>query len=173
MILWFFWAFNCGSRTCVCTTRTFYGLIKSIDHCLVHTLVNEHLVFLIVIRHLYLRRRWNLIWMPFEERWMQRCALRTSIHRWVNTFQLNGNSLQICIIVSMRIAQNFIHVKKIWESKLNISLKVVERHNKPEVEVRGNKELLLRPVIISRNEKERVLIEGSINSIRWALIHIH
>jgi len=43
---------------------------------------------------------------------------------------------------------------------------VVERHVKPEVEVRSSKELLLRPVCISRNEKEKVLIEGSINSVR-------
>ncbi|XP_015789479.1 actin-related protein 2/3 complex subunit 4 [Tetranychus urticae] len=46
---------------------------------------------------------------------------------------------------------------------------VVERHNKPEVEVRGNKELLLNPVVISRNDKERVLIESSINSVRISI----
>ena len=46
---------------------------------------------------------------------------------------------------------------------------VVERHVKPEVEVRSSKELLLRPVSIARNEKERVLIEGSINSIRVSI----
>ncbi|OQR71630.1 actin-related protein 2/3 complex subunit 4-like [Tropilaelaps mercedesae] len=51
----------------------------------------------------------------------------------------------------------------------NFNSQVVERHNKPEVEVRGNKELLLRPLVISRNEKERVLIEGSINSIRVSI----
>ncbi len=37
----------------------------------------------------------------------------------------------------------------------------VERHNKPEVEVRGSKELLLNPVIISRTENEKCLIEVS------------
>ena len=46
---------------------------------------------------------------------------------------------------------------------------VVERHNKPEVEVRSSKELLLTPLIVSRNEKEKVLIEGSINSIRVSI----
>ncbi len=78
----------------------------------------------------------------------------------------------------------------------NFSSQVVERHNKPEVEVRwGNhslsphpscvlyfnicsmyvfqyrssKELLLQPVVISRNEKEKVLIEGSINSVRVSI----
>ncbi|XP_067929079.1 actin-related protein 2/3 complex subunit 4-like [Watersipora subatra] len=51
----------------------------------------------------------------------------------------------------------------------NFSSQVVERHNKPEVEVKSSKELLLTPVVISRNEKERVLIEGSINSIRVSI----
>ncbi|XP_074644660.1 actin-related protein 2/3 complex subunit 4 [Tubulanus polymorphus] len=51
----------------------------------------------------------------------------------------------------------------------NFSSQVVERHNKPEVEVRSSKELLLTPVMISRNEKEKVLIEGSINSLRISI----
>ena len=34
---------------------------------------------------------------------------------------------------------------------------------------RSSKELLLQPVIISRNEKEKVLIEGSINSVRVSI----
>ncbi|MEQ2211059.1 Actin- protein 2/3 complex subunit 4 [Xenoophorus captivus] len=38
----------------------------------------------------------------------------------------------------------------------NFSSQVVERHNKPEVEV-------------SRNDKEKVLIEGSINSVRVSI----
>ncbi|CAG7833918.1 unnamed protein product [Allacma fusca] len=51
----------------------------------------------------------------------------------------------------------------------NFSSQVVERHNKPEVEVRASRELLLNPVVISRNEKEKVLIEASINSIRVSI----
>ncbi|XP_071476974.1 actin-related protein 2/3 complex subunit 4 [Diadema setosum] len=51
----------------------------------------------------------------------------------------------------------------------NFSSQVVERHNKPEVEVRSSKELLLAPQIISRNEREKVLIEGSINSLRISI----
>eukprot|EP01090_Pellita_catalonica_P022357 TRINITY_DN865_c0_g1_i1.p1 TRINITY_DN865_c0_g1~~TRINITY_DN865_c0_g1_i1.p1 ORF type:complete len:212 (-),score=42.18 TRINITY_DN865_c0_g1_i1:86-640(-) len=66
----------------------------------------------------------------------------------------------------------------------NFASQVVERHNKPEVEARVNKELLLNPVVIARNEQrkeknkegvetinrgERVLIEGSINSIRVSI----
>jgi len=48
----------------------------------------------------------------------------------------------------------------------NFASQVVERHNKPEVEARVSTELLLNPVIVSRNENERVLIEPSINSVR-------
>uniref|UniRef100_A0AC35TS66 V-type proton ATPase subunit E n=1 Tax=Rhabditophanes sp. KR3021 TaxID=114890 RepID=A0AC35TS66_9BILA len=46
---------------------------------------------------------------------------------------------------------------------------VVERHNKPEIEVRTSKELIMNPVIIARNNKERVLIEPSINSVRISI----
>jgi len=51
----------------------------------------------------------------------------------------------------------------------NFGSQVVERHNKPEVEARHNKELLLQPVVISRNDKEKVLVEGSINSLRISI----
>ena len=45
----------------------------------------------------------------------------------------------------------------------------VERHNKPEVEVASSKELLLNPIVVSRNDKERVLIEASVNAIRVSI----
>ncbi|KAJ3148876.1 Arp complex subunit [Geranomyces variabilis] len=51
----------------------------------------------------------------------------------------------------------------------NFSSQVVERHNKPEVEARATPEVLLTPVLISRNESERVLIEPSINSVRVSI----
>ena len=51
----------------------------------------------------------------------------------------------------------------------NFSSQKVERHNKPEIEVRESPEMLLNPVVISRNEKERVLVEPSINSIRVSI----
>lgn len=51
----------------------------------------------------------------------------------------------------------------------NFASQVVERHVKPEVEVHSSKELLLAPVCIARNEKEKVLIEGSINSVRISI----
>ncbi|MFH4984533.1 hypothetical protein AB6A40_011242 [Gnathostoma spinigerum] len=49
------------------------------------------------------------------------------------------------------------------------SSQIVERHNKPEIEVGTSKELLLTPVIVSRNKQERVLIEPSINSVRISI----
>lgn len=52
---------------------------------------------------------------------------------------------------------------------VNFNSQVVERHNKPEIELRSSKELLLNPVIISRNERERVLIESSVNSVRISI----
>jgi actin related protein 2/3 complex subunit 4 len=51
----------------------------------------------------------------------------------------------------------------------NFASQVVERHNKPEVEARMNKELLLQPVVIARSQKEKTLIEGSINSVRISI----
>eukprot|EP01102_Stenamoeba_stenopodia_P019745 TRINITY_DN752_c0_g1_i1.p1 TRINITY_DN752_c0_g1~~TRINITY_DN752_c0_g1_i1.p1 ORF type:complete len:170 (-),score=50.96 TRINITY_DN752_c0_g1_i1:198-707(-) len=51
----------------------------------------------------------------------------------------------------------------------NFASQLVERHNKPEVEARQNKELILNPVVISRNANERVLIEPSINSVRVSI----
>lgn len=51
----------------------------------------------------------------------------------------------------------------------NFSSQVIERHNKPEIEVKSSRELVLNPVVISRNEKERVLIETSVNSVRFSI----
>ena len=51
----------------------------------------------------------------------------------------------------------------------NFACQEVERHNKPEVEVQKNPELLLNPVVITRNENEAVLIEPSINSVRMSV----
>lgn len=48
----------------------------------------------------------------------------------------------------------------------NFPSQQVERHNKPEVEVRGSPELLLPPVALARGDAERCLIEQSINSTR-------
>lgn len=51
----------------------------------------------------------------------------------------------------------------------DFSSQVVERHNKPEVEVQTSKELLMTPVVVSRNKQERVLIEASVNSVRISI----
>ncbi|KAG8760431.1 Arp complex subunit [Serendipita sp. 396] len=51
----------------------------------------------------------------------------------------------------------------------NFASQVVERHNKPEVEAATSHEVLLNPLVISRNEKEQVLIEGSVNSVRMSI----
>ncbi|KAI1796512.1 actin-like protein ARPC3 [Ganoderma leucocontextum] len=51
----------------------------------------------------------------------------------------------------------------------DFSSQVVERHNKPEVEVASSKEVLLNPLTISRNENERVLVEPSVNSVRISI----
>ncbi|CAG2160103.1 unnamed protein product [Oppiella nova] len=52
---------------------------------------------------------------------------------------------------------------------VDFNSQVVERHNKPEIEVKSSKELILNSVVISRNERERVLIESSINSVRISI----
>lgn len=51
----------------------------------------------------------------------------------------------------------------------NFSSQLVERHNKPEIEVGGCKELILQPLMVCRNASERVLIESSINSVRVSI----
>ncbi|KAH6789897.1 binding protein [Perilla frutescens var. frutescens] len=51
----------------------------------------------------------------------------------------------------------------------NFPCQEVERHNKPEVELKTSLELLLNPVVICRNEAEKCLIETSINSLRISL----
>ena len=51
----------------------------------------------------------------------------------------------------------------------NFGCQEVERHNKPEVEVGKSPEVVLNPVVISRNEGERVKLEPSINSMRVSI----
>lgn len=45
----------------------------------------------------------------------------------------------------------------------------IERHNTPEIEFQDSPELILPPEIIERSEKEKCLIEASINSVRISL----
>ncbi|CAK9784408.1 unnamed protein product [Cutaneotrichosporon oleaginosum] len=51
----------------------------------------------------------------------------------------------------------------------NFSSQVVERHNKPEIEANKTPEVLLQPLVVARNESEKVLIEPSINSVRVSI----
>jgi len=44
-----------------------------------------------------------------------------------------------------------------------------KRHNKPEIETISSTELLLAPMVVSRNKNEKVLIEASINSVRVSI----
>ena len=48
----------------------------------------------------------------------------------------------------------------------NIPSQLYEKINRPQVEVKESQELTSKPVIISRNESEKVEIETSINSVR-------
>lgn len=52
----------------------------------------------------------------------------------------------------------------------NFDSQLVERYNKPEVEISSGKEIELTPLCIARNEKEKVLIESSFNSIRVSIM---
>ncbi len=51
----------------------------------------------------------------------------------------------------------------------NFASQTSERHNVPEIEAASSPEVLLNPLIVSRNENERVLIEPSVNSIRVSI----
>ena len=52
----------------------------------------------------------------------------------------------------------------------NFPSQMVERHNKPEVEVRHNKELLMNPLAVARSPQERFLIEPSVNAVRVSIL---
>jgi actin related protein 2/3 complex subunit 4 len=47
---------------------------------------------------------------------------------------------------------------------------IFQPRNNPNFNLfRSSKQLLLNPVIISRNQNERILIEGSVNSVRISI----
>lgn len=45
----------------------------------------------------------------------------------------------------------------------------VERYSRPEVEFDDSPDLLLPSVVVSRNEREKCLIERSVNSVRFSI----
>mmetsp|Transcript_21180 Transcript_21180/g.34954 ORF Transcript_21180/g.34954 Transcript_21180/m.34954 type:complete len:176 (+) Transcript_21180:98-625(+) len=51
----------------------------------------------------------------------------------------------------------------------NFASQIVERHNKPEIEVGTSTELTLNPVVIHRSEYEAVMIEAAVNSVRMSI----
>lgn len=52
----------------------------------------------------------------------------------------------------------------------NFDSQLVERYNKPEVEISSGKEIELTPLVIARNDKEKVLIESTFNSMRVSIM---
>ena len=91
------------------------------------------------------------------------------IHNYVEDLRYHESSIQF---QSATLKPYLMAVKRTLQAAMcveNFSSQKVERHNKPEIEVRESPEMLLNPVVISRNEKERVLIEPSINSIRVSI----
>ncbi|KAG6478264.1 hypothetical protein ZIOFF_061699 [Zingiber officinale] len=77
-----------------------------------------------------------------------------------------------CLAVFLKLQKLLLQSKVQGYSKRtseNFPCQEVERHNKPEVELKTSPELLLNPVLICRNEAEKCLIETSINSIRISL----
>ncbi|KAK8816332.1 Actin-related protein 2/3 complex, subunit 4 [Blastocystis sp. ATCC 50177/Nand II] len=51
----------------------------------------------------------------------------------------------------------------------NFPSESVERHNKPEVEYPSSKHSVMKPILICRTDRERCLIEPSINSLRISI----
>jgi len=52
----------------------------------------------------------------------------------------------------------------------NFGSQTVERHNKPEIESAQHDELMLIPITVARSDDQKVLIEGSINSVRVSVV---
>jgi actin related protein 2/3 complex subunit 4 len=48
----------------------------------------------------------------------------------------------------------------------NFPSQIYEKINRPQIEVRENDELIMKPITICRNEEEKLEIEPSINSVR-------
>jgi hypothetical protein len=51
----------------------------------------------------------------------------------------------------------------------NFASQTSERHNVPEIEAASSPEVLLNPLVVARNENEKVLIEPSVNSVRVSI----
>jgi len=51
----------------------------------------------------------------------------------------------------------------------NFASQSAERHNVPEIEAQTSPEVLLTPLVVARNENERILVEPSVNSVRVSI----
>ena len=83
-----------------------------------------------------------------------------------------GDSDRQSVVMAATLRPYLLAVRRTLEAAIclvDFNSQVVERHNKPEIEVKSSKELILNSVVISRNERERVLIESSINSVRISI----
>lgn len=103
-------------------------------------------------------------------------SFHPSIHP---SFGLNPLSLVLshCISSKAQTLKSYLEAVRVTlDAALclrNFASQMIERHNKPEVEAVMNRELLLQPLVVSRHENERVLIEGSINSVRVRCVPSH
>lgn len=52
----------------------------------------------------------------------------------------------------------------------NFPSQLYEKINRPQVEVKENDELLMKPIVVCRNEDEKIEIEPSINSVRINIV---
>jgi len=91
----------------------------------------------------------------------------------LRTFRCRDNNIDD---MSQSMRPYLASIERTLQSSLclqNFASQQVERHNFPEIEAKSTKlcspELLLKPIIISRNENERCLIEASINSVRISI----
>ena len=63
-------------------------------------------------------------------------------------------------------------IRDTLDSVLNLRYfpsELVERQTHPEVEFQDNSKLLMKPLLISKSEQEKCLIEASINSVRVSI----
>ena len=63
-------------------------------------------------------------------------------------------------------------IRDTLDSVLNLRYfpsELVERQTHPEVEFQDNAKLLMKPLLISKSEQEKCLVEASINSVRVSI----
>ena len=101
------------------------------------------------------RPLWNRTWTQFARPWPPPCAWRTLRARWSR--DTTNPKLKSGLIVAN--SNSWL----LWPYLVMlIKVCVYLLH-------RSSKELLMTPVVVSRNEKERVQIESSVNSVRISI----